>query len=498
MDRERRAFDRARRSRDARFDGRFFIGVTTTGIYCRPICPARSPKDENVRYFPTAAAAEAAGFRPCLRCRPEASPGTPAWLGTSPIVSRALRLIGDGALDEEGVERLADRLGVTGRHLRRLFLHHLGATPLEVALTRRAHFAKKLLDETTLAIRDVAFASGFRSVRGFNNHMRRTYARSPTELRRLARGRAGADPECYRFRLAYRPPYDWDAVIGFLGARATPGVEAVDAGGYRRTIEVDGKAGSLDVSHLTERSALVVEVRFPDPRLLLSIVERVKAMFDLGADPAVIGEHLRGDPLMRRAWARHPGIRTPGAWDPFELAVRAILGQQVSVQGATTLAGRIVSMFGSPAPSKDGLALGRLFPKPRDLANAPLERAGVMPSRAETIRRLAAQVVDGTMTFGEAAYGATAAALRALPGIGEWTAEYIAMRALGEPDAFPRGDLVLRRMAGDLTARELERRSESWRPWRAYAVMLLWQAASDERARVTRAARASARAAAAP
>ncbi len=483
MDRDRRAFDRARRSRDARFDGRFFIGVITTGIYCRPICPARSPKDENVRYFATAAAAEAAGFRPCLRCRPEASPGTPAWLGTSPVVSRALRLIGEGVLDGRGIEPLAERLGVTGRHLRRLFLQHLGATPRDVALTRRSHFAKKLIDETTLAIREVAFASGFGSVRSFNHHIRRTYARSPTELRRVARGRAEIDPECYRFRLAYRPPYDWDSMLAFLGARATPGVESVDARGYRRTIELDEKSGSLDVSHLPEKSSLVLEVRFPDPRWLLSIVERVKRMFDLGADPTVIGEHLRRDALLRRAWARHPGIRVPGAWDGFELAVRAILGQQVSVQGATTLAGRVARMFGSPI-SERGPALERLFPTPAVLATAPFERAGVMPSRAEAIRRLAAEVASGAMmleTTGDASKSASA--LRALSGIGPWTAEYVSMRAIGEPDAFPSGDLVLRRMAGDVTARQLETRAEAWRPWRAYAVMLLWQLATDERSR---------------
>jgi AraC family transcriptional regulator of adaptative response / DNA-3-methyladenine glycosylase II len=490
MDRERRVFDRARRSRDARFDGRFFIAITTTGIYCRPICPTPWAKDEHVRYFPTAAAAEVAGFRPCLRCRPEASPGTPAWLGTSPVVSRALRLIGDGALDEDGVERFAERLGVTGRHLRRLFLQHLGATPLEVALTRRAHFAKKLLDETTLAVRDVAFASGFRSVRAFNNHMRRTYSRSPTELRRLARSRVASDPECYRFRLSYRPPYDWDALVAFFGARATPGVESIDSRGYHRTIEVDGKIGSLEVAHLAERSSLAVEVRFPDPRLLLSIVERVKAMFDLGADPTVIGEHLRSDPLLRRAWTRHPGIRTPGAWDGFEVAVRAILGQQVSVQAATTVAGRIASMFGGTAPPRDGFSLGRVFPRPGDLVNAPLERAGVMPARADAIRRLAVAVTSGAVTLARADGPKSTAMLRALPGIGAWTAEYIAMRAMGEPDAFPTGDLVLRRMAGDLTSRELERRSEPWRPWRAYAVMLLWQAASDERVALAKAPRA--------
>jgi AraC family transcriptional regulator, regulatory protein of adaptative response / DNA-3-methyladenine glycosylase II len=478
MELDHRACDRARRSRDARFDGRFFIGVTSTGIYCRPICPARAPKDEHIRYFPSAAAAEAAGFRPCLRCRPEASPGTPAWLGTSGIVSRALRLISDGALDDAGVERLADRLGVTGRHLRRLFLRHLGATPLDVALTRRTHFAKKLLDETTLAMGEVALASGFGSLRRFNSQVRRTFRRTPTELRRLARQHVVAEPECYRFRLAYRPPYDWDAVLDFLRARATPGVEQVEGCHYRRTIEVDGKSGVIDVSRLDTVAALQLTVRFPDPRALLRIVERVRRVFDLGADPAVIAEHLRADPLLRRPLARHPGIRTPGAWDGFELAVRAILGQQISVRAATTIAGRIALMFGSPVPDDRGL--GRLFPTPVQLANAVVERAGVMPARAETIRSLARHVAGGSIAFGSCADGRVmVSALKALPGIGDWTAEYIAMRALGEPDAFPSGDLVLRRAAGDCTARELDRASQAWRPWRAYAVMLLWRGAME-------------------
>jgi len=482
MELDRRACDRARWSRDARFDGRFFIAVTSTGIYCRPICPTRHAKDEHVRYLPTAAAAEAAGFRPCLRCRPEAAPGTPAWLGTSGLVSRALRLISEGALDDDGVERLADRLGVTARHLRRLFVQHLGATPLGVALTRRVHFAKKLLDETSLSLGQVAFASGFGSRRRFNGQIRRTYARTPTQLRRLARQHAGAEPERYRFRLAYRPPYDWEGVLAFLAARVIPGVESVEGSRYRRTIAIGGQHGTITVSHGEARAAIGLEVRFPDPRALLAIVERVRRLFDLGADPAVIGEHLGADPLLREPLARHPGVRVPGAWDGFELAVRAILGQQVSVRAASTIAGRVASLFGSPAADGDGPA--RLFPTPAQLASAPLERAGVMPTRADAIRGLARSVADGTVTFGASMDGgAPVSALRARPGIGDWTAQYVAMRALGEPDAFPSGDLVLRRVAGAASARELDRRSEAWRPWRAYAVMLLWQCAAGETAR---------------
>lgn len=481
MELDRKACDRARRSRDARFDGKFFIAVTSTRIYCRPICPARSPKDENVRYYATAAAAEAAGFRPCLRCRPEASPGTPAWSGTSSVVSRALRLIGDGALDRDGVEALADRLGLTARHLRRLFVRHLGATPIEVALTRRVHFAKKLLDETRLPIAQIAFAAGFGSLRRFNGEMRRTFSRTPTELRKLARRRVGS-PECYRFRLAYRPPYDWQQVIGFLAARATPGVELVEDNRYQRTIAVDGTTGTIAIGPAESGPALTLDVQFGDPRALLAIVERVRRMFDLGADPSVIAGQLSGDSLLRRAAAAHAGIRTPGAWDAFEVAVRAILGQQISVKAATTMAGRIAARWGSPMGSAEctvqgaEATLSRLFPAPDQLADAPLEEAGIISSRAATLRSLARAVRDGGVVFDGVS---TLDALRAIPGIGDWTAQYVAMRALNEPDAFPSGDLVLRRMAGGCSARELERRSERWRPWRAYAVMLLWQAAKD-------------------
>jgi len=490
MDLERSVCDRARHSRDARFDGRFFIGVTTTGIYCRPICPARSPKDENVIYFPTAAAAEASGFRPCLRCRPEASPGTPAWVGTSGVVSRALRLIGEGALrgtraadaddrliEDAGVDDLAGRVGVTARHLRRLFLKHLGATPLEVALTRRVHFAKRLLDETSLPVQQVAFASGFGSVRRFNGQIQRTFSRTPTELRRLRR-RTDRAPGCYRFTLAYRPPYDWQAMLAFLAARATAGVESVDGVHYRRTIEVGGRAGTIDVAPSDSKPALVLDVRFPEPCSLLAIVERVRRMFDLSADPGAIRDQLASDRLLRRALDAHPGLRIPGAWDGFELAVRAILGQQVSVQGATTIAGRVATVFGAPIET-DG-SVDRLFPSPERLMAARLERAGVMPARAETIRRLARAVAGGTLRLSpDEDSAAVAQALTALPGIGPWTASYVAMRALGEPDAFPAGDLVLRRVAGNLTTRELEQRSQAWRPWRAYAVMLLWRTAQQ-------------------
>jgi AraC family transcriptional regulator, regulatory protein of adaptative response / DNA-3-methyladenine glycosylase II len=308
------------------------------------------------------------------------------------------------------------------------------------------------------------------------------YAREYMDLDRRGCDRALAHdgPESHRFCLTYRPPYDWDAVLAFLGARATPGVEAVADGRYRRTISLDVNNGVVEVSRHESRPALALDVHFPDLGSLPVIVERVRRLFDLGADPAAIGERLGADPLLGQPLARHPGIRTPGAWDGFELAVRAILGQQVSVRAATTIAGRIASMFGSPLAKSRGLE--RLFPTAAQLADAAIERAGAMPARAATIRGLARRVIDGTIAFSSSQDGsATLSALRGFPGIGDWTAEYIAMRAFGEPDAFPSGDLVLRRAAGGCTARELGRKSDAWRPWRAYAVMLLWQDATDLR-----------------
>jgi AraC family transcriptional regulator of adaptative response / DNA-3-methyladenine glycosylase II len=473
------AYERAWRSRDARFDGRFFIGVTTTGVYCRPVCPAPHPKSQNVRYFPSAAAAGAEGFRPCLRCRPEASPGTPAWLGTSALVSRALRMIDDGALDDgRGLDEFADRLGVTGRHLRRLFLRHLGATPVDVAGTRRLHFAKKLIDETALPFSEVAFASGFGSIRGFNREIRSTYGRTPSELRALRpRQQSSLDPQCYRFRLPYRPPYDWEAALGFLRARATPGVEDVDGTRFRRTIELDGLPGTIEVRHAPRASALDLEVRFSNPHALLRIVSRVRQLFDLAADPGVIEACLGSDPLLSRPLARHPGLRTLGTWDGFELAVRAILGQQISVAAARSMSGRLASSFGT-APWAGSAE--RLFPSPAQLERADLERAGVVRARAHSIRELARRMLHGDIALRDGADpDLTMSRLRAIPGIGDWTAQYIVMRACGAPDAFPAGDLVVRRAVGGLRATDVQGRAESWRPWRSYAVMLLWQEAAD-------------------
>ncbi len=471
---------RARLSRDARFDGKFFIGVLTTGVYCRSICPARTCLEKNVRYFPSAAAAEEAGFRPCLRCRPECSPGTPAWLGTPNTVSRALRLISESGLEDGGVEVLAERLGVGSRHLRRLFLRHLGATPLAVAQTRRLHFAKKLIDETSLPMSQIALASGFGCVRRFNAGIRKVYQRTPTQIRRLA-GQAVPQPENqYFFRLRFRPPYNWDAMLKFLAARATPGVEVVEADTYRRSISLNGVHGHFEISLDEENVALAARVQFGNPRSLFFIVERIRSMFDLNADWAAISRGLRTDPELAKRLAIHPGLRVPGCWNGFELAVRAILGQQITVKGATALAGRIVKAFGQPFPEAGNLT--HLFPAPEVLADANLASIGMPQARAETIRALARSVCNGRINFdGIVDSDAFLTRLGEIPGIGRWTAQYVAMRALGEPDAFPSGDLGLLRALTLESAAELERRAESWRPWRAYAAMYLWNIASDRR-----------------
>ncbi len=466
---------RARLARDARFDGKFFIAVLTTKIYCRPICRSRTSKESNVRYFSTAAAAAAAGFRPCLRCRPECSPGTPAWLGTQNTVARALRMIDESGLEDGGVEALAERLGVGARHLRRLFLRHLGAPPKAVAQTRRLQFAKKLLDSTHLPMIQVADASGFGCVRRFNAAIRKVYRRSPSEIRDLARQKAVPPENRYVFRLSYRPPYDWKGMLAYLAPRAIPGVEAVADGAYRRTISWQGHHGYIEVSPVQKDDAVEVRVHWGEPRWLFFIIERVRAMFDLDADWIAIVEILKSDPELSRRVAANPGLRVPRCWNGFELTVRAILGQQITVLAATALAGRLVNTFGPPCvPAGD---LTRLFPRPEVLAAADFTRMRLPAARGETIRALARGVCDGKICFERIADSEQfLERLQEVRGIGRWTAQYIAMRVLGEPDAFPSADVGLLRALGLRSARELEQRAETWRPWRAYAAMYLWSA----------------------
>jgi AraC family transcriptional regulator of adaptative response / DNA-3-methyladenine glycosylase II len=475
---------RALQARDARFDGRFFVAVRSTGIYCRPVCPARTPRRENCLFVACAAAAQEAGFRPCLRCRPEASPGTPAWLGTSASVSRALRLIGDGALDSGSVDELATRVGMGGRHLRRLFLEHLGASPISIAQTRRVAFAKKLLDETELSMAEIAYSSGFSSVRRFNDAVRRAYDRTPTELRRRAPARPDAG---LTLQLPYRPPYPWRSVLGFLAARATPGVEGVAGDRYWRTFRRGESQGWIEVTPQARGHGLRVRIRHSGPLLLIQLVEQLRALFDLTADPREIATQLRRDPRLRAVLRAIPGVRVPGAWEGFELAVRAILGQQVSVAAATTLAGRLARAVGEDLPQDLQAAPGQpgprlIFPDAAAVASADLSRIGLTGARIRAIRALAEAVAAGELRLAPSPDPqATIEQLLALPGVGPWTASYIAMRALREPDAFPTTDLGLLRALA-ISPAELADAAEAWRPWRAYAAMLLWQGSTQRAA----------------
>jgi AraC family transcriptional regulator of adaptative response / DNA-3-methyladenine glycosylase II len=473
------------KSRDARFDGQFYTAVLTTGIYCRPICPAITPRPENVRFFISASAAEAEGFRPCLRCRPESSPGTPDWQGSSALVSRALRLISEGYLNEAGIDDLAHHLNIGTRHLRRLFVKQLGAPPSAVEQTRRLHFAKKLIDETKLPMSEIAFCAGFSSIRRFNAAIRSAYDRTPTELRRKGNiGRPKANnlnPHNLQLRLSYRQPLDWPALIRFLRVRAIPGVESVERDQYRRTVQIEDRVGVIELRFVEGQRHLLLSVPPDLSRSLMQISERIRTLFDLRADPLVITNHLKQDEQMADLVEQHPGLRVPGAWDGFEVAVRAILGQQVSIKAANTIAGRLVKRYGEPPQTAGDDELVYLFPRAERLAEAPLSDIGLMPRRAEAIRALARAVRDGELVFGTTiGLEEVIELLMALPGIGPWTAHYIAMRALSEPDAFPAGDLGLRRAAAQtkgsmLTEAQLRQRAEAWRPWRAYGAMYLWQ-----------------------
>jgi AraC family transcriptional regulator of adaptative response / DNA-3-methyladenine glycosylase II len=484
MDMDRLACYRAISTRDARFDGRLFIGVKTTGIYCRPICPARTPKFENVSFYASAAAAQEAGFRPCLRCRPETSPELAFWRGTSNTVSRALALIEAGGLDADDVEGLANRLGIGARQLRRLFRQHVGASPVAVAQTRRVLLAKQLIHETSLSMAEVALASGFGSVRRFNETFHDLFGRPPATLRR-SRDRVRREAGALAVRLAYRPPYDWEAMLSFLGARAIPGVELVSGDSYKRSITFGRHSGAITVAPGSGHR-VDVTVRFPDMSVLPSIIARVRRVFDLAADPDQIGAHLAQDPALAPLVAARAGLRVPGAWDGFELAMRAICGQQITVPAATKLLGRIVQSHGAPlAASVRDEGLSHVFPSPRAIAAADPAGFAMPGARARALIALAEAILRDPVIFSRGASLEEAIAkLRALPGIGEWTAQYIAMRELREPDAFPAADIGLLRAMVDARGRrpspdELLARAERWRPWRAYAALHLWAAGAS-------------------
>jgi AraC family transcriptional regulator, regulatory protein of adaptative response / DNA-3-methyladenine glycosylase II len=467
---------RAVQSRDARFDGRFFTAVKTTGIFCRPICPAVTPKPENCTFFPTAAAAHQAGFRPCLRCRPELAPHLFAQVSTGTTVAKALQQIAAGALDDGSVEVLAQRLGVSDRHLRQLFAQHLGTSPTTIARTRRVLFAKQLIDETTLPMTDVAMAAGFASIRRFNDSIVQTYGRSPSQLRRSNEDEPAAK---ITLKLPFHPPYPWTQMIQFLAARSTPGLEAVSQDRYQRTIALDGHHGFVEVCPVPQQHYLLAQIHFPKVSLLTPIVDRLRQLFDLNAPVDEISTHLQKDDLLQPLVAQNPGLRVPGHWDSFELAVRAILGQQVSVAAATTMAGRLVEAYGEPLQISEPTTLQRVYPRPEILATAELTGIGLTRPKAKAIAALATKVAEDPRFLTQfQSLDDAVEQLCQLPGIGEWTAQYIAMRSLREPDAFPASDLgllrAMARLGEQVTPMELLNIAEAWRPWRAYGAMHLW------------------------
>ncbi|MDE2429215.1 MAG: DNA-3-methyladenine glycosylase 2 family protein [Burkholderiales bacterium] len=478
---------RALEARDSRFDGVFFTGVKTTGIYCRPVCTVKTPRASSCLFFSTAAAAEAAGFRPCLRCRPELAP----YAIQQNLAHAVWQKIADGALNEASLETLAGQVGLSSRQLRRVMLQEFGVTPVELAQTQRLLFAKKLLQETSLGMAEIAYAAGFGSVRRFNALFAERYHMAPGSLRRAVL----PDGDGVTLRLAYRPPFAWDAVTAYLAGRAMPGLEAViqenGQAAYVRSVRLEGLQGWLKVTHLPEKNQLALEVAPSLTPVLMPLMAKVRQQFDLEANPAVIQAALEQDGLLAVPIRDYPGLRVPGAFDSFELAMRAVLGQQVSVAGATTVAGRLVQRFGDACATPYG-GVSHHFPTPQQILALPLDDLagiGIPGSRAATLHNLAGFALQGGLQRqASASVETTVAALKSVKGIGEWTAQYIAMRALRYPNAFPAGDLGLQKAAARLSAPASERLNEkhllqlaqAWSPWRAYAALWLWQSLTSE------------------
>lgn len=475
---------RALAAKDARFDGVFFTGVKTTGIYCRPVCGVKTPRESSCTFFTTAAAAEAAGFRPCLRCRPELAP----YALQQNLAHAVWQRIAAGAMNDGDVERLAEEVGLSSRQLRRVLLQHFGVTPIELAQTQRLLFAKKLLQETRLPMADIAYAAGFGSVRRFNALFAERYGIAPTAIRRAAMQPDAGTPDALTLRLAYRPPFNWARILGYLAGRAISGVEAVQTQSglqsYMRSVRIADATGWLRVTHLPERCQLKLEVAPSLTTVLMPLLARVRGQFDLDANPSVIEAHLTQDALLDAHIRSMPGLRVPGAFDAFELAVRAVLGQQISVAGATTLSGRLVARFGESAESPFAFVTHH-FPRADVIAGADvaaIAQIGMPATRAQTIRELARFAAQGGLQMRPGtALDEAVARLKTVRGIGEWTAQYIALRALRFPDAFPAGDLGLQKAAaeergasGRLTEKQLAMRAAAWAPWRGYAALLLW------------------------
>jgi AraC family transcriptional regulator of adaptative response / DNA-3-methyladenine glycosylase II len=471
---------RAVESKDARFDGWFFTAVKTTGIYCRPSCPARTPYPRNVEFFPTAAAAQRAGYRACKRCRPDASPGSPEWDPRGDVVARAMRLIGDGVVDREGVSGLARRLAYSERQLHRLLVAELGAGPLALARAQRAQTARVLIETTDLRFADIAFASGFASIRQFNDTIREVFASTPSVMR--SRGGVPAEPGSITVRLAARAPFAGADVLGFLTPRTVTGIEAVDAGGYHRSLALPHGNGLLTLTPGPD--AVTGTFRLADLRDLTAAVARTRRLFDLDADPVAVDAALGRDPLLRGLIRRRPGLRVPGHPDGFELVVRAVVGQQVSVAGARTILGRFVTKYGKPLDAPTD-TLTHVFPDAATMATIDPAELPMPKARATSLVGVATAIADGRVVIDPGSdREQLRAQLLALPGIGPWTVEYVMMRAVGDPDAFLASDLGVRRALEarglDGRTRAASERAEAWRPWRAYANAHLWMTQGDE------------------
>ena len=464
---------RAVASRDARFDGWFYTGVTSTGIYCRPSCPAVTPQRRNVRFYATAAAAHQAGFRACRRCRPDAVPGSPEWDNRADVVARAMRLVADGIVDRDGVRGLARRLGYSERHLTRLLVAEVGAGPLALARAQRAQTSRVLIETTSMSFGEVAFAAGFSSVRQFNDTIQTVFALTPSALRAraaVAGHRSSAGP--INVRLAFRAPMDSATLLRFLAARTVGGVEEVQDGAYRRTLRLPYAAGVVVVT--PAEGHLQCTLHLDDLRDLTAAVQRCRRLFDLDADPVAVREVLGADPLLAPVVQRRPGLRVARCVDPEELAVRAVLGQQISVAAARTLATRLTARFGKPLTAPNG-GLTHLFPTSSALAQATEDDLPMPRSRARALVGIARALADGEVRLDSGVdRGRACDQLLRLPGIGPWTASYIAMRALADPDAFPVTDLGLRTAAARIGIDDLETAARRWRPWRSYAATYLW------------------------
>jgi AraC family transcriptional regulator, regulatory protein of adaptative response / DNA-3-methyladenine glycosylase II len=477
------------RSRDPRYDGYFFVGVTSTGIYCRPSCPARLPKRRNVRLFQSAAAAQEAGLRACKRCDPDAAPGSPSWNRRADVAGRAFRLIADGTVDRDGVPGLAGRLGYSERQLQRILTEEVGAGPVALARAQRAQTARLLIESTAISFAEVALAAGFGSVRQFNETIRAVYGRTPTELRRRNRDRSGkTSAGTIELKLACRQPFDGESTIRFLGTRAVRGVEALEGPVYRRALSL--QHGGAIVELLPECSGVRCRLQLDDLRDLTSAVARCRRLLDLDADPKTVSAQLGADRHLGALVSRRPGLRVPGCADGFELAVRAVIGQQVSVTAARTVAGRLVERYGERLAEPLGPITHR-FPTSSALAQADPSDLPMPRSRAMALRELARTVDRGDLSLDAGAEpAASVSSLLSVPGIGPWTTSYIAMRALGDPDAYPLGDVGLRRALerrGHAANRVSEQRlAEAWRPWRSYAVAHLWRSLEGEPASAAR------------